>query len=207
MNHVKTRIVARTAVAALALAAAGCGHDHDHHHDHENEVITTVLLTFTPTGGGAAITAMANDPDGDGGNPPVIEPVNLAPGMYGLTVRFENRLVNPPEDITREVRDEGAEHQVFFTGTAVSGPASNQPSAPLQHAYADMDARGLPLGLSNTITAAAGMGTLTVTLRHLPAVNRTPVKTASAAETVRMSGFAMLPGSTDAQVSFPVTVM
>jgi len=105
------------------------------------------------------------------------------------------------------VVDEKDEHLVLFTGTGVNGPASNQPAAPLQHSYADTDNKGLPLGVANKITAAAGSGVLTVTLRHMPPVNNQPVKTATATETVRASGFTNLGGSTDVQINFPVTVL
>jgi hypothetical protein len=205
---VKPRII-RSVIAlvslSLSLSTAGCGED-AHDHGNEGEVITTVTLTFTPSAGGAATVAKAHDPDGDGGDPPVVEPVNLSPGMYDLTVKFENRLETPPEDITAEIRDEASEHQVFFTGTAVNGPASGAASAPLSHTYADMDEKGLPIGLANKVTASAGAGSITVTLRHMPPINGMPVKTASAAETVRTAGFAMLGGSTDVQVTLPVTV-
>lgn len=199
------RLAALIGGLAFAAAAAGCGHD-DHDHDHENEVITTVSLTFTPTGGGAAVTALWNDPDGEGGNPPMIGPVNLAAGMYDLALKFENRLETPPTDITKEIRDEGGDHQIFFTGTAVAGPSSNQMGAPLTHSYADMDSKGLPIGLANKITAAKGTGMLTIVLRHLPAVNNMPVKVAGLAENVRDKGLASIGGSSDAEVTFPVTV-
>jgi hypothetical protein len=196
-----------TLFAALLLASSGCSKDKDKGGDNENEVITTVSLTFTPSGGGAAVTASVDDPDGDGGNPPTIQPITLAAGMYDLTVKFLNKQESPPEDITKEVMDESDQHFVFYTGTAVNGPASNQPAAPLTQAYADVDARGLPIGLTNKITATAGTGMLTVTLRHLPPVNGTPVKAATLPDTVRNSmGFTSIGGSTDAQVTFPVTV-
>ena len=198
-------IASLLALAVTSFAATGCGEDASDS-GNENEVITTVTLTFTPSGGGAPVIAKVDDPDGDGGGAPVVEPINLTPGMYDLAVKFENRLEMPPEDITAEVRDEPADHQVFFTGTAVSGPASNTTGAPLAHAYADMDPKGLPLGLANKITASAGMGMLTVTLRHMPPVNDKPVKTAAVAETVKSGGLAEIGGSTDAQVNFPVTV-
>jgi len=136
----------------------------------------------------------------------VIDPVNLTAGMFTLAVGFENRLEDPPEIITTEVMDESDQHQLFFTGTAVNGPASDQPGAPLSHAYADMDVNQLPIGLSNTITAATGTGTLTVTLRHMPPVNDVAVKVAGVAEQVKTGGFAAIGGSTDAQVNFTVTV-
>lgn len=199
-----TRLVA---VATFALGFAACAREESPNQGNENEVITTVTLTFVPTVGGAAVVARVNDADGDGGNAPTIDPINLASGMYDLTLTLENRLETPSEDITAEVRDEAVEHQIFFTGTGVNGPASDQVGAPVVHSYADLDANGLPIGLANKITASAGGGILTVTLRHMPPVNDAPVKTASAVEVVRTGGFATLGGSTDVQVNFPLTVL
>lgn len=192
---------------ALTTIALMTGCDDGGGGGNESEVITTAILTFTPAGGGGAVTATFNDPDGDGGQAPTVDPINLIKGTtYATTVRFENRLETPAEDITTEVADESDEHQVFFTGTAVNGPASNQPGAPLTHSYADTDINGLPVGLASSIVAATGTGTLIVTLRHLPPVNNTAVKTAGAAATVKDGGFAGLGGSTDATVTFQVTV-
>jgi hypothetical protein len=78
--------------------------------------------------------------------------------------------------------------------------------APLTQSYADEDENGLPIGLEDEIVAAAGTGELTVTLRHLPPVNDTPAKTEGLAQEVLESGFGSLGGSTDAQVTFDVTV-
>jgi len=193
-----------TSLTGLSLSACDDGGGGS---ENESEVITSVVLTFTPAGGGAPITATFNDPDGDGGTAPTIDPINLTAGVtYAATVKFENRLETPAEDITVEVDDESDQHQIFFTGTGVSGPASNQPTAPLVHTYADMDVNGLPIGLADSFAARTGTGQLTVTLRHMPPVNDQPAKTAAAATTVRDSGFATLGGSTDAQVTFPVTV-
>ncbi|HWO20084.1 MAG TPA: hypothetical protein VNO30_14960 [Kofleriaceae bacterium] len=194
-------------LAALAvLGTAACG-DLGDGSQNENEVITTVLLRFAPMGGGAALDAAFDDADGDGGDPPRIDPIDLAAGTtYTLTVRFQNKLEDPPEEITDEVADEGAEHQLFFTGTAVDGPAAAHPGAPLQHSYADADFLGLPIGLSSTIAASPGTGTLTVTLRHVPALDGAPVKTSDLAERVKAGGTGAIGGETDAEVSFAVTV-
>lgn len=191
-------------ITTLALTA-GCSDPADN--SNANEVISRVTLTFTPMGGGTPVTAVANDPDGDGGEPPMIDAIALVAGTtYATTVRFENALEDPPEDITVEVADEADEHQVFFTGTAVNGPASNQPGAPLAHAYADQDANGLPIGLANTVTASAGSGDLTITLRHLPPVNTTATKTAQLVDQVKTGGFAGVAGESDAAVTFAVSV-
>ncbi len=208
-SHVS--LLSTAALSALiglsALAALPACGDGDGDSENENEVITSVVLTFTPTAGGAARTFTFNDADGDGGAAPTIDTVTLTDGAaYTTTVKFENRLETPAEDITVEVADESQDHQIFFTGTGVSGPASATATAPLVHTYADQDVNGLPIGLSNSFTARGGNGNLTVTLRHMPPVNGQPAKTASAATTVRDSGFATLGGSTDAQVTFPVAI-
>jgi hypothetical protein len=193
-----------SALLSVCLLVA-CGEDpHEHN---ENEVITTVILTFTPAGGGAAVVAEFDDPDGDGGEAPTVDPVDLTDGTtYALTVGFENRLEDPPEVITEEVADESDQHQIFLTGSAVDGPASDNPGAPLTHTYDDEDANGLPIGLENTIVAAAGTGELTITLRHLPPVNDVAVKTAELAAEVADGGFAAIGGSSDAEVDFDATV-
>lgn len=187
---------------ALSLVAA-CGDVGGN--QNSEEVITTVQLTFVAAGG-LPIVVEYDDPDGDGGEPGTADPIELAAGTsYTLDVAFINRLGTIPEDITEEVRDEAAEHQVFLTGTAVDGPAAANPGAPLVHAYADMDDGGLPIGLSNTVAASTGTGTLTVTLRHMPP-ELPPEKSAGAAEAVRTGGFSAIGGSTDAMVDFAVTV-
>jgi len=202
------RIYPLILMTSICLAACG-GDDDDEPGDggNEGEVITTVALNFAPEGGGDQVTAVWDDPDSEGGAPPTIDPIDLTAGTtYTLTIEFLNRREQPPEDITDEVEDESDQHQIFLTGTAVDGPASDQDGAPLTHTYADEDADGLPVGLENTISAAAGTGELTVTLRHLPPVNDIAVKTSDLAQAVLDSGFGSLAGSTDVQVDFDVTV-
>lgn len=193
-------------VSTLALAA-GCSDPAEA--PDPGEVISRVTIHFQPNGtiGGTPVTAVANDPDGDGGEPPVIDPIVLPIDSYIMTVTFENALEDPAEDITTEVADESDQHQVFFTGTAVNGPASDQPGAPLMHGYIDADANGQPIGLQNQITAGpAGTGELTITLRHLPPLNGAATKTADLAGQVKTGGFGAIGGESDASVTFPVTV-
>lgn len=170
------------------------------------EVITTVVLTFTPDGGGSALTFTWADPEDDGG--PVIDDVVLPSGAYTLDVAFLNELEEPAEDITEEVADEADQHQVFFTGSGVEGPATGlNASAVITHAYADTDVDGLPVGLENDIeTVQAGTGELTVTLRHVPPEDGAAVKVEGLAEAVADGGFGSIGGDNDAQVTFPVEV-
>ena len=205
MIHVSRSFSFALVTASLAATAA-CSDDATT--PSEQEVITTVTLAFTPTGGGTTVTASYDDPDGDGGAAPTIDSIALVAGVtYDTTVRFQNKLETPAEEITDEIRDESDQHQLFFTGPVVDGPAANHPGAALVHAYADTDANLLPIGLANTFAVGGGTpGDLTVTLRHMPPVNGAAVKTAAAAMTVRDGGFAALSGETDAQVTFSVAI-
>jgi hypothetical protein len=189
-------------IALSCVGFAGCGDEGGS--ENTEEVITTVVLNFeAPVG--PTITATWNDPDGDGGAGPTIDPINLTAGTYTMTVEFQNRLANPQEDITAEVSDESDAHLVLVTGTAVVGPATNNATGPLMHSYGDTDANSLPIGLTNTVVARAGTGQLTVTLRHMPP-EEPPVKGANTVMEVKTGGLDSIGGSTDVQVNYNVTV-
>lgn len=155
----------------------------------EEEVITTVRTTLT--GGGQVITLTSRDLDGDGPNTPVVTVSgNLVAGTtYTGSTTFLNELENPAEDITVEVEEEGADHQVFYQLPSSIGTVT----------YTDTDANGKPIGLNFTLVAgtSGSTGTLTVTLKHLP--NKTA--TGVAAGDITNAG-----GNTDAAVTFSVAV-
>ncbi len=183
----------------VALAASACTDVEDPHEHNEHEVITTVVLAFTPQSGGDTVEFAWADPEDDGS--PVIDDIVLSDAEdYDLAVSFLNELEDPAEDITEEVDEEGDEHQVFFSGTTVDDGV-------VSYDYGDTDANGCPIGLDGAVsTDAVGSGTLVVTLRHLPPENDTPVKTCTLADDFASSGFDALPGDTDAQVTFNLTV-
>lgn len=155
----------------------------------EEEVITTVRVTLV--GGGQTIILESRDLDGDGPNTPEITVSgNLIAGTtYTGSTRFLNELVDPAEEITDEVEEEGAEHQVFYQLLSSLGTVT----------YTDTDVNGNPIGLSFTLTtgSTAGTGNLAVTLRHEP--NKTATGVANG--DITNAG-----GSTDAQVIFPIQV-
>lgn len=181
------------------------GSDGHHHHDHE--VITTVILTFTSQTDDSELEFIWSDVDNSAS--PTIDDIILQDADdYVLSAAFLNELEDPAEDITPEIEDEGDEHQLFFTGSAVEGPATGtNADAIIAHTYADEDLDGLPLGLSNNIsTLSVGSGELTVTLRHLPIEDGNPVKTQGMAEDVAEGGFGSIAGESDAQVSFNIEI-
>lgn len=155
----------------------------------EEEVITTVTTTLV--GGGQIITLTSRDLDGDGPNAPVVTVSgNLTAGItYTGSTTFLNELVNPAEDITEEVEEEGVDHQVFYQLPSSVGTVT----------YTDTDANGKPIGLNFTLVAGTSgtTGTLTVTLRHLPNKSATGV----AAGDITNAG-----GNTDAAVNFSIAV-
>ncbi|MBC8070653.1 MAG: hypothetical protein IAG13_20150 [Deltaproteobacteria bacterium] len=180
----------------------------------ETEVISTVRLTFTPTGGGTPVIAAFRDPDGDGGVSGTAERLALVDATtYTMTAQFLNELVDPPADITVEVREEAEDHQVFVFGSAVRGPATDEnPDALVEHSYADAESdytddtgEDLAVGLSSTVTVVAtGSAELEVMLRHLPSLNGEPQKVRGLADALAAGG--PLPGEVDAHVKFQVTV-
>ena len=199
------RTVLSLTIFASLLVLPACSDAEKPVETNAEEVITTVELTLTPAGG-SPFVATWDDTDGDG--TPSVDPIALADaGTYTFALRFLNALEDPAEDITTEVDAESDEHQVFVTGSAVSGPASASSGAVVRHAYADTDANGLPVGLSSTLEAlGTGGGDLVITLQHLPAEGGVALKVAGLAEIVAAEGFSAIPGEPDASVTFPLTV-
>lgn len=206
MRVLSPAVLAFAAPLAL-LPLTGCPNVTNPGDETEPEVITTVTLTFSPDGGGADVVAKHADPENDGS--PVIDPITLTNGTaYTLTLAFTNELEDPAEDITAEVEDESADHQVLIYGGAVSGPAAGDPAgAVVDHAYDDTDANGFPVGLANTVTASAvGSGDFKVMLRHMPPEDDVAVKNASVAADFASGGSAGIGGDVDVDVTFALTV-
>lgn len=203
---------AKLLLPALLLAAA-CSdvEDPDTHHDHNHDLVTTMLLRFTPARGDA-LEFVWSDPELDGSPekddillPDASDHDHHDAKSYTLEVELWN---SHDEDMTTEIQGLAEEHQIFFTGAAVEGPATgDNPDALLEHAYLDEDAGGLPVGLENEVTTL-GWGTqeLTVSLRHLPPENGTAVKTEGLADDVASGGLSAIGGGNDIQVTFSVTV-
>jgi hypothetical protein len=195
----------------LLLALPACsdvekdGDEHGHH-DHDHEILTAVVLTFTADDG-TELEFTWSDAEDDA-NPTIDDIVLQDASDYTLSLSFLNELEDPIEDITPEIADEDDEHQIFITGSAVDGPATeSNADAVVGHTYADEDVNGLPIGLDNDITTVGtGSGEFTVTLRHMPIESGNSIKTESAAGDVASGGFAAIGGDNDVQVTFPISV-
>lgn len=185
---------------ALALVAAltfsSCSNDDDNADPvNEEELITTVTAIYTPVGGGTAVTLQYKDLDGEGANAPVltISSAFEKNKTYNGAVTFKNELANPVEDITPEILEEGDEHQLFYQKTGTLNPFT------YGTATSNFDKNGKPIGLQSVfVTTDAASGTLTITLRHEPNKSAANV----AAGDITNAG-----GSTDAEVSFPISVL
>jgi hypothetical protein len=178
----------RPFLAALLLAtpllATSCKNDDDNPTpDDENELITTVRYTLTPAGGGTPLTVEYKDLDGAGGNAPVIGNLTLAANTtYTGALTFLDESKNPADNITAEVNEESDEHLVVY----VPAPANL-----VTITRTDRDRNNLEVGLATRlVTTTAANGTLKITLRHQPGTKTGQPE----------------PGSTDAEVTFPVTV-
>lgn len=163
-------------LVATALVAAACG-DSTTAPGGEQELITRVSLTLTPQGGGTAQTVFIEDADGNGPGAPSAQngTLTLVAGQtYTGTVLFENRLENPPENITEEVLAEAEQHQVYYTITGTGTTFT----------VTDVDGLGRPLGVTYTVNAGtAGAGTVRVVLCHYDDVAKPATGTACIGDT------------------------
>jgi hypothetical protein len=131
----------------------------------EEELITTVTAVFTPQGGGTAITLRSRDLDGDGPAAPAVTVSGefAQSKTYDGVVTVLNEAVSPADDITLEIIEEAADHQLFYQKTG------NLPNFVYATGTDNLDANGKPLGIKTTFTTTtAATGSLTIILRHLP---------------------------------------
>lgn len=187
-------------LASVLMLASSCKKDEDEAPPEENEeeIITDIILTFNPAGGGTAITATAQDPDGEGVQDlQITKEIELAANTtYTMMISLENSI--EMENITTEVAEEGEEHMLFFAFTdgIFSDPSGdgNLDNRADDINYNDTDKNGYPIGLSTiwTTGAATSGASLTIVLKHQP-----DVKSATSG-----SG----DGSTDLDLSWPVTI-
>ena len=180
------RMMALGSVVLVSLAACG---DSSTAPGGESELISRVTLTLTPSNGGTALTTYIDDSDGNGPKAPsaqVAVPALVRGVTYTGTVKFENRLKTPAEDITAEVQSEANEHRVFYTITGGTGVTITT---------TDVDGQNRPLGLRflKAVAAGATAGATRVLLCHY---DRAP-KVATATSCT---------GETDIDVSFAYTI-
>ena len=160
----------------------------------EEELITKFTYTLTPETGGDAVVMLFSDPDGDGGNAPVITTSgNLVEGgVYQGKISLQNEAAMPPVDITAEVKEEADDHQFFFM------PQGNL-AGKISIVYDDIDNNGNPVGLTTRVTALqkTSGGKLSIVLRHEPNKSASGVKEGN----ISNAG-----GETDIQIDFDLNI-
>ncbi|RYF88520.1 MAG: hypothetical protein EOO03_08225 [Chitinophagaceae bacterium] len=159
MTHTIKRITLGIMAAAIAFSSCKKSNGGE---GNDEELITTVKLTFTPTSGtGTPVTFSFKDADGNGGNPPTQDIIQLAANTsYNVAIQLLNESIAPAEDITPEIVEEAEAHRFYYTPSAGSLLTVNN---------LNTDANGVPVGLTSTWAAGAvSSGTIGVTLRHYP---------------------------------------
>ena len=183
--------------------------------DSSSGLITSLILNFRPVSGSETLsfgwTASKGDDEVEVDSIPLPDRTDHHhhdTQAYNLEVELWNDHADPVVDVGSEVEDAAEEYQLFFTGSAVEGPATgSNAGAVIAHDYLDSDSEGLPLGLENRVdTLAWGAGLLTVTLRHLPSQDGQEIKNSSLADDVANDGFDAIGGETAIQVTFEIEV-
>ena len=156
----------------------------------DNELITTVKLAFKPVTTSSLPTKSFywRDTQGDGVMDSV-DPIVLEKNTtYEMYVSLLDETKKPIFDISEEVEEEGDVHLFVY---------KSNPLGLLNIQIKDLDKNGVPVGLRSEVKSqfVAGTGKLTVLLKHQPPVNGKAVKTGNEEG-----------GSTDVDVTFPVTV-
>ena len=168
----------------MMLSIVGCKKDPVD--PNESELITTVRVKLTEKSSGIQSLFEFKDLDGVGGAAPSkFDEIILAKGkVYDCAIQLLNESKTPADDITLEVTAEGVDHQIYLTASNALVAVSNL----------NNDAKGLPLGVTSTWTAAAaaGTGTFNVTLKHKPGV--------------KAAGDPVSKGETDIAIDFKLSV-
>ena len=147
----------------LAMSLFACEDTETANNENEHEAITTLEFVFSKNGV-PTDTFYYDDPDGDGGNPPVkMDTIQLdTVSTYVLTIRFLNKTKNPVSDVTPTIVEQGTAHELFILPS----------SAIVAITRTDKDAAGFPLGL-NSIWVTGNSATNTSVrfkLMHKPVI-------------------------------------
>jgi len=208
--------ISHLALVAFLLSACASNTEEDLPPEDTNDgLITALMLEFTPVNGGDPLSFGWTAAEGDG--EALVDTIPLPDRTnhnhhdkqsYMLNIELWNTLDDSEINISQDIKDAGDAYQLFFTGSAVDGPATaDNSSAIIRHAYDDVDTNGLPIGLKNKVdTMAWGTGQLTVTLRHMPPEDDGMFKVDNLAEDIAENGFDAIGGENLLQVTFDIEV-
>ncbi|MCA1762749.1 MAG: type 1 periplasmic binding fold superfamily protein [Flavobacteriales bacterium] len=185
-----------------AFMFTACESDDDDNPDQNNqedpEVITDLVLNFENPDTQETFSVSFSDPDGPGGNPPVVDEINLdetTAYLVNVTVADASD-PDDVEDITAEIEEEDDEHQFFYVLEAGASDVLG-----VNYDPTDVDGDGNPIGLKTQWTTSgttSGSETVTVLLRHEPNKNAPGAVDGELSEEVG--------GETDIQVTFNLNI-
>lgn len=182
----KRTLIALALSGTLALVISSCKKDRGDDHEHDHEAITKIELHFTKVGTSVTEVFTWTDLDGDGGNAPVIDEIELEENTtYSVAIELYD---SDGHDLTHDIEDHESEHHRFYySGQGAIGITING---------LDKDINNVTLGLTSTwITTGHAEGPVKITLRHYQNANK------EEADPVNSSKSA-----TDAEIEFPVHV-
>ncbi len=123
------------------------------------EQITKVVFTLVNTNNGKKSIFSYSDIDGSGGADPIVSNAVLESNViYKGSISFIDETTSPQEEVTEEIIDESATHQIFYEAKG---------EVNLSVIGSDRDVNGNSFGLkSNVFTGGPSTGKLNVTLQH-----------------------------------------
>jgi hypothetical protein len=149
------------------------------------EFISTIYISLIGAAGDE-VNLIWQDLDGDEPNEPVITVLGEFNRNYAYfgSITVLNETVDPAENYTEEILEEGQEHQFFYQFSEGLDITSQ---------YTDTDSDGNPIGVQFILlTGSAGSGDFTVILRHEPMKPNNGLDDAG--------------GATDIYVTFPIMI-
>ncbi len=168
----------------MLLLVWSCDKAESPNNEQEHEAITSMALLITNTNFNDTI--WFDDPDGDGGNAPVLRDSILLndSSTYQVSIRLFNKTKTPVQEITEVIRQQGGSHEFYFLPDQIN----------LLVSKVDRDENGFPLGLSSVWqTQQADSGSIRIRLMHKPLIkgpNDAPEK-----------------GHSDIDIIFPIQIL
>ena len=148
---------------ALSVSAISCKKASMANNESEHQAINRIEMLFKQ-GGTTVSTIVAEDPDGDGGNPPSrIDNINLDINkIYEVEVKFFNISNGVTKVLSSTILQQAKQHEVYFIISGLTLPVEKK----------DKDDNGFPIGLISQWKTgnAVGKGTVLLKLMHKPLV-------------------------------------
>ncbi len=148
---------------ALSVSVLSCKKASMANNETEHQAINRIEMVFKQDGNTVA-TIVAEDPDGDGGNPPSrIDNINLEINKtYDVEVKFLNIINGVPKDITPTIIQQARQHEVYYILSGLSFSIEKK----------DTDTNGFPLGLISQWKTGnvGGQGSVLLKLMHKPLI-------------------------------------